>query len=103
MWDRVKTVLRDSKRVEKERKRIRKEEMARLKYKAAYKARLQDDLRYVNMLLDCNNVDRVEITVPDKMLTQFTSAIYDEDLIEYDVRQQSQANKFYLSKKTITL
>lgn len=99
---RTSEVIKNKNKVEKARKLRRKNEMNVLRDRSAFKAKLYDELRYVEVALQDKDVDAVIITVPEKLLTQFTSAIYSEDLAGYDIEQEEgQFNKFLVRRKFI--
>lgn len=100
---RTSDVIKNKNKVEKARKARRKNEMLTLKNKSAFKAKLYDDLKHVEIILNDSDVDAVVITVPDKSLPQFTMAIYSEDLANYDIEQvEEQSNQFLIRRKFIT-
>lgn len=100
---RLTQVIADKNKIEKLRKTKRKDEIARLRSQTAFKAKLYDELKHVDAMLEDENIDAVIIAVPDTMQTAFTSALYSEDLINYDIRQvDGSAGKFYIRKKFIT-
>lgn len=99
---RVGDVIRNKNKVEKAHRARRKNEMLSLRDKSAFKAKLHDELRHVEAVLDSNEVESVVITVPDKFMYQFNSAIYGEDLAGYDIMQSTEApNKFYIKRKIV--
>ncbi|MBO5387972.1 MAG: hypothetical protein J6A59_07530 [Lachnospiraceae bacterium] len=99
---RTRDVIKNKNKVEKARKARRKNEMTSLRELSAFKAKLYDELKHIEVVLKDADVDAVLITVPDKALSQFTSAIYSEDLAGYDVEQvEGQTNQFYIRRKFI--
>lgn len=97
---RVSEVLKNRNRVERTQKARRKEELEALRTAAAFKARLYDELKKIDILLDSDEVDSVVITIPDIFLAKFGEAIYSEDLAEYDIQQvQDTPNQFYVKHK----
>lgn len=99
---RTSDVIKNKNKVEKARKKRRKNEMQTLKNRSAFKAKLHDELSYLDVILDDEDIDAVIVTVPDKALTEFTTAIYSEDLAGYEVQQvEDQPNQFYMRKKFI--
>lgn len=97
---RISETLKNKNKVEKARKARRKNEMLSLRDKSAFKAKLYDELKHVEAILNDDAVEAVVVTVPDKFISQFTTAIYTEDLAVYDVRQvPDKANMFYIKRK----
>lgn len=99
---RTSEVLKNRNKVEKARKARRKNEMQLLKNRSAFKAKLYDELKHVEVMLKDADIDGVIVTVPDKSLAQFTTSIYSEDLAGYDIQQvPGQANQFCIRRKFI--
>lgn len=99
---RTSDVIKNKNKVEKARKARRKNEMLTLKNKSAFKAKLYAELNHVEVILNDPDIDAVIITVPDKSLTQFTAAIYAEDLAGYEITQvENQTNQFYIRRKFV--
>lgn len=97
-------VIKNKNKVEKLRKSRRRDEIARLRAQTAFKARLYDELKHIDILLEDEDIEAVVITVPDKMQYAFTEALYSEDLIGYDIKQiEDSPNKFIIKKKFIYL
>ena len=92
--------LRQKNKVEKARKKYRNEELVRLRHQTAFKARLYDELKKIDILLDNKDIEGVIIEVPENYQSFFTEAIYSEDLIGYDIKQL-EVNKYLLKKKLI--
>ena len=99
---RVREVLKNRNRVEKTQRARRKEEINSLRVNSAFKARLYDELKRIDILLDSDEIDSVIITIPDVFLPKFGEAIYSEDLAEYDIQQvDGVPNQFYVRHKFI--
>lgn len=100
---RVTEVLKNKNKVDKLRRSRRKNEIVRLRQQTAFKARLYDELRHVDVILDDKNVKCVIIEIPDTMQSYFSAALYSDDLVGYDIKQvENTPNKFYIKKKFIT-
>lgn len=84
---RTSEVLKNKNRVEKTQRARRKEELNSLRMTSAFKARLYDELKKIDILLDSDEIDSVIIKIPDNFLSRFGEAIYSEDLAEYDIQQ----------------
>lgn len=100
---RIRTALKNKNKVEKTRKARRRSEMKSLRDTSAFKARLYDELHHLEVILGDPNVDAVLIEVPDRFMSQFSVAIYSEDLAGYDVTQHEDSyNKFLIRRKFIS-
>lgn len=99
---RISEVLKNRNRVEKTQRARRKEELNSLKVSSAFKARLYDELKNIDVILDSDEVESVVIEIPDQFLAKFGEAIYSEDLAEYDIQQvEGVSNQFYVRHKFI--
>lgn len=104
MFKMVQAVIKGKNKQERVKKQFRQDEMQMLKSKAAYKARLSDDLRDINFMLDDRDVSAVIITIPPEYLASFAGAIHTDDLAEYNIEQlESSADSFKISRRVITL
>lgn len=100
---RIREVIKNKNRVEKLHRARRRDEIASLKDSAAFKARLYDELRYLDIILESEEVDAVVLKIPEVYLAKFGAAIYSEDLAEYDIQQvPGEHNKFYVKRKFLT-
>ena len=98
---RTSEVIKNKNKVEKARKARRKNEMLTLRQKSAFKAKLHDELKHIEVILESDDIDAVVITIPDKSMTEFTSLLYSEDLAGYIVEQGDTPNVFYIRKKFV--
>lgn len=99
---RTSEVLKNRNRVEKTQRARRKEELNSLRVASAFKARLYDELKKIDILLDSDEVESVIITIPQSFLAKFGEAIYSEDLAEYDIQQVAGVpDQFYVRHKYI--
>lgn len=99
---RVSEVLKNKNRVERTQKARRKEELNSLRIRSAFKARLYEELKKIDVLLDSDEVESVVISIPEAFMSQFGEAIYSEDLAEYDIQQlEGSPNMFYVRHKFI--
>lgn len=104
MLSQTRAVLRQKKKIEKAARARRSNELSSLKKKTEYRARLFDELRHVEVLLQFNEINSVIITVNDNMLSAFTEAIYSDELANYEITQLENApNKFRIRERQINL
>ena len=100
---RTSEVIKNKNKVEKARRARRKNEMKTLRDKSAFKAKLYDELKHLDVIFEDNDVEAVKITVPERSLAQFNTAIYSEDLAGYNIEQDDkQPNVFYIRRKYIS-
>lgn len=99
---RVSEVIKNKNRVERTQKARRKEELNSLRVRSAFKARLYDELKKIDILLDSDEIESVIIAIPETFMSQFGEAIYSEDLAEYDIQQvEGSPNLFHVRHKFI--
>lgn len=102
MLNRTRDVVKNKNKVERSRQALRKREMVTLRDTAAFKARLYDELKHVEIILSDLDVDAVKIEIPDKFINLFSTAIYSEDLAGYEVTQvPDKPNQFFIRRKFI--
>ncbi len=101
---RVSEVIKNKNKTEKDRRNRRKSEISRLRIQTAYKAKLYDELKRVDIILEDKDVEAVVVKIPDRVLAHFTNALYSEDLIGYSVTQvEGKPNEFEIRRKFIVL
>lgn len=99
---RTSDVIKNKNKVEKARRARRKSELVQLRNQSAFKAKLYDELKKVELILSDDKVSAIRIEVPDNVMGQFQTAIYGEDLAGYSVEQvKDKPNQFYIKRKFI--
>lgn len=100
---RTSEVLKNRNKIEKARKARRKNEIVSLRNRSAFKAKMYDELKHIEVMLQDENVNAVIVTVPDRMISAFTEAIYSEDLAGYDIQQvDNEPNQFFIRRDFIS-
>lgn len=100
---RIGDVLKNKNRVERANKARRKDELTKLRTRAAFNARLQEELALVSLMLADTDVECVVVEVPDKYMALFSSAIYSEELADFSVAQHGdEPNQFELRPKMLS-
>lgn len=103
MFDKTIDVIKKKKALDKSVKQRRKNEMIALKANSAFKSRIYEELKHIEIMLEDDNIEAIQITVPDKFMAQFSTALYSEDLAEYDITQDVESNKFLIRRKFISI
>ena len=99
---RISEVIKNKNKVERIRKTRQREEILKLKNRAAFDANLSEAMRVVDILLDDKDVESVTIQVPEKLLANFGEALYSEILSGYEIEQLSgEPDKFRIRFKAI--
>ena len=99
---RVLSVLRNKNRVEKLMKEMQRDELAEIKSEGTFKMQLLKEIGKLELLLNDEDVDEIILEVPDNSIVKFSSAIYSDELSNYNIRQvEGQYNKFIVSRKML--
>lgn len=99
---RISEVIKNKNRIEKQNRQNRKDKMSSVRQEAIFKAKLSNELKIVDTLLESNEVKSVTIEIPDAYMANFSIAIYSPELAEYKVEQVTgNPNKFRLSRRYI--
>ena len=100
---RISEVIKNKNKMTKALKEKHKREMSTLRDKSAYKAKLYNELKHIDVILEEADVESVVIKIPDNLLAQFNSAIFSEDLVGYDVVPcKDDPTKFYVKRKYVS-
>lgn len=83
----IRTVLRNRNRAEKLEKRKREEELDRIKNETKYMAKLNEEMKLIDLVLSDSSVDKIRISIPEKYITMFTRSIYREEMSQYSIIQ----------------
>lgn len=101
---RISDVIKNKNKVDKQQQLRRREEIDSMKRVATFKARLHEDLKKVETLLESDEIDAVIITIPNEFLAAFGESIYSEDLAEYDITQvEGKPNEFEVRHKFLQI
>lgn len=103
MFSRTREVIKNKNKIEKTLRNRRKNELISLRTKSMFKAKLYNELKHIEIILQDYDIDAVLITVPDRNMSMFSTAIYSEDLAGYEVSQvDGESNKFFIRRKFIS-
>jgi hypothetical protein len=101
---RTSEVIKNKNRVEKTQRARRQEEIRSNQTASAFRARLYEELKKIDLLLDSEEIESIVITIPNQFLAQFGEAIYSEDLAEYDIQQVPDTpNQFYVRHRYLQI
>ena len=99
---RISEVIKNKNKIEKSHRARQKEEMSNIRGRTAYKAAINNELKYIDTLLNSDEVEGVVIKVPDKQIAKFSESIYSEELAGYDIVQMpNEPDKFLIRLKAI--
>lgn len=97
---RIREVLKNKNRLERDARIRRDNELKRMRREAAYKAVLRNSLKLVDTILDKPEIKSVVIEVQKNNIPEFTRVIYETDMAEYSISQLS-ATKFAIGRKEL--
>lgn len=97
---RILSVLKNKNSIEKRDKQRRREELNNLRTEAAFRARLHDDMKIIDLILSDEAVDHVIIEVPKASTTKFMRAIYGEEMAQYNIIQLNE-QRFEIGRKMV--
>lgn len=93
-------VLKNKNKREKEFKQKKNQELSDMRLESAYRSKLYEEMRKIDILLEDETVESVIVDVPNNFLSQFLKAIYSEEMSEYTVIQKD-TNKFSIGRKIV--
>ena len=95
----IRDTIKNKNKIEKARRARRKNEISTLRSKSIYKATLYDELKHVEIILQDPDINAVIIDIPDSSMSQFSNAIYSEDLVRkgliYFYQEEFSSQLFY--------
>lgn len=101
---RIGEVLKSKNRIEKDRKVRRRTELNNLRSRTAFKARLVEQLKDIDTILEDSSVNSVIIKIRPNLMDKFSESIYSGELSGYVIEQiASSPDKFKVTKKFISL
>lgn len=95
------SVIRNKNKREKEARARKRQDLAAIQAETAFKAKLHDDMKYIDVMLQDEEVDKVCIVIPKKYLSNFLKSIYSEEMAQYSINQLD-TDKFEIGRKIIT-
>jgi len=87
MLERTKAVIVSKNKVEKEEKERRALLERTTRAEEAYRAKLYENMKAVEFILNDGSVAGVTVGVPAEFITRFMRAIYEEEMQEFNIKQ----------------
>ena len=101
---RTSEVIKSKNKIANARKIRQKNEVMALKARTAFKARLNEQLKKIDAILDDNSIKEITVEVRDRNLTMFNECIYNGELASYVIQQSDKAsNLFSIKKRVVSL
>lgn len=93
-------VLKNKGSLESARKASRQEKLNRLKMESAFRAKLNEDMALVDLVLQDEDVTSVTIEIDNRHITNFMRSIYTEEMAQYSIVQVNE-NTFNVARKLV--
>lgn len=94
------SILKNKNRVERRNKQRRMEELQELKLDAAFRSRLHEDMKVLDVIFGDESVEKVIVEVPKSHISRFQKAIYTEEMAQYSVKQIDESH-YAISRKMV--
>jgi len=101
MFHQLHNVIKTKNRVQREQKQRRRNEINELREDMIFRAKLQNDLKLVSLILSDPNVESIDVETSNKDVTNFDSAMYNSEMSEYNVIKNG--NQYNLSSREIDI
>lgn len=101
MFERLRRVIREKNRVQKERKRRRNKDIIEMRNNSIFSAKLSRDLNIIGILLMDSDIDSIEVETSQENVPRLDSAMYGYEMAEYVVSKDD--NRYTIRNKDITL
>ena len=93
--------MKEKNRLQKERKRRRKKDIADMREESLFSARLSSDLNIISVLLLDDNIASVEVETQPENVARLDGAMYGYEMAEYNVTKDD--TSYIISNKEIYL
>ena len=97
---RISSVIKNKNKIEKEYRKKRSEDLSNLRADAMYRTKLNEDLRYIRLILEDEEVKSIIIAIEERLIYQFLKMMYVEEMAEYSITQVDNTH-FRIGRKVI--
>lgn len=94
-------VIKNKNKREREARLKNRQNLEAIKTEAAFRAKLHDDMKCIDVMLQDEEVDTVCVEIPKQHLSNFMRVIYSEEMAQYSINQID-TDKFEIGRKVIT-
>lgn len=95
----IKDVLASKRKISQLTTSRNREQVSSLRKRTAFRARLSEELKKLDVLFDSQEINSIVIEVPTDKLALFTEAMYSEDTAEFAISQvDGEPNKFRVQR-----
>lgn len=101
MFERLRRVIREKNKVQKELKRRRNKDIIEMRNNSIFSAKLSRDLNIIGILLMDSDIDSIEVETSQENVPRLDSAMYGYEMAEYVVFKDD--TRYTIRNKDITL
>lgn len=83
----IASVLKNKNSIERKNRQRRREELQALRTESAFRAKMHEYLKTIDVILEDDSVTRVIIEIPKNNMARFQKAIYTEEMAQYSIEQ----------------
>lgn len=97
---RISSVIKNKNRIEREYRKKRSEDISSLRADAMYRTKINEELKYIRVILEDEEVNSVVIAINEQMISRFLKVMYAEEMAEYSIYQEDNTH-FRIKRKLI--
>ena len=101
MFDRLRRVMKEKNKTQKERKRRRNRDIVEMRNNSIFSAKLNRDLNIIGTLLMDSDITSIEVETSQENIPRLDSAMYGYEMAEFDVYKDD--TRYTISNKRISL
>lgn len=101
MFDRLRRVMKEKNKTQKERKRRRNRGIVEMRNNSIFSAKLNRDLNIIGTLLMDSDITSIEVETSQENIPRLDSAMYGYEMAEFDVSKDD--TRYTISNKRISL
>lgn len=101
MFDRLRRVMKEKNKTQKERKRRRNRDIVDMRNNSIFSAKLNRDLNIIGTLLMDSDITSIEVETSQENIPRLDSAMYGYEMAEFDVSKDD--TRYTISNKRISL
>lgn len=101
MFDRLRRVMKEKNKTQKERKRRRNRDIVEMRNNSIFSAKLNRDLNIIGTLLMDSDIASIEVETSQENIPRLDSAMYGYEMAEFDVSKDD--TRYTISNKRISL
>ena len=97
MFDRLRRVMKEKNKTQKERKRRRNRDIVEMRNNSIFSAKLNRDLNIIGTLLMDSDITSIEVETSQENIPRLDSAMYGYEMAEFDVSKDD--TRYTISNK----